>query len=56
MKWILLWVFLGGNGAGTATAEFNTKEACEVAAAKVQSFEGVMSRTKTACVPKGEEQ
>lgn len=56
MTWVLLWLFLGGNGAGTATAEFNTKEACEYAAEQTRSFEGVFSRTKAVCVPKGDTQ
>jgi hypothetical protein len=48
--WILLWYVAIASGGGAASAEFNTREACETAKAVVVK-QGYF--VKADCVPKG---
>ncbi len=55
MTWVLLWVFLGNDGASSGSQEFNTKEAC-IAGASEMKKAGFMRfgvKDVITCVPKG---
>lgn len=53
VKWILLWVFYSGPGAGNATAEFNNFEACQEAIRKIEILMTPTRHSKAICVYKG---
>lgn len=48
--WILIWSMFLGNGGGSGSAEFNTKEACEYALSVVKTHGRYVDVN---CVPKG---
>lgn len=40
MKWILLWAIITWDGVGTSSVQFDSQEACEIAANSIRAMEG----------------
>ena len=54
MIYVLILITSFIKGAGVATHEFNSREACEKAAMAVKADEGFVLGVKAYCVEKGE--
>lgn len=56
MTWVLIWVFMHDEGLTSGTQEFNTQQACEVAAKELNKagFLRLGINDVIKCVPKGD--